>query len=340
MYKEISKKTFDLLLEKRVALAKVLLIPFVILSIIENYLPTNTQFQIFNSNLSSYLLIALSLIVSIFMSISVHRVLLLPKEQISTYGSYTFSKRFLSFFAKGILLAFLIVIFGVFSFFIINIIASIFKSALINAIIVAFVFIALAVLFSRISLVFPATSIDKKMDFSEALALTSNHKTLVFFTVVVIPLLFAILLGFVYGMAIEFLMTIISQKLKVLYSLLNIFTTVFMIAFLSTTYEYIMNVQPKKEENPLEEPEFIKGENTLKIKIDDRYDLSFQSLKEELYNQYEKLGFTLISFDKKTSWMIKNPEFNDAYILLSYKDNFYKVETFNVSEEPILDLKS
>ena len=339
MYKEISKKTFDLLVEKRVALIKVLLIPFILLSIIENYLPS-THFQISSSNLSLYLLIILSLIVSIFMSISVHRVLLLPENQTSAYGSYSLSKRFWSFFIKGILLALLIVIFGIFAFFIISIIASIFESSWINAIIVAFVFIALAVLFSRISLVFPAAAIDKEMDFSEALALTSKHKTLVFFTVVIIPLFLAILLGFVYGMAIEFLMTIVSQKLKALYSLLNIFTTVFMIAFLSTTYEYIMNVQPKKEENPLEEPEFIKGENTLKIKIDDRYDLSFQSLKEELYNQYEKLGFTFISFDKEDSWMIKKPEFNEAYILLSYKDSFYNIETFNVSEEPSLDLKS
>lgn len=348
MYKEIFKRALDLLLEKKNILIKALLIPFVILTIIENYYPSDIQ--IINLNVDnglSIFLIVLSLLISILISITVHRILLLPEHQTPTFGILTLSKREFSFILKVIyltvfLIVFTLILYGVLLLLakpIIEVLFGPLVSNIFSLISIVVIGIFVLVLFSRMSLTFPTIAVDKPIGLYDSLALTKNHKTLVFFTVTVIPLVLAILLGFVYGLVIEFLMALISQKLSVLYSLLNIFITVLIIAFISVTYEYLINQQAEEVEIPIKEPEIIKSDNSFKISIDVRYDLTFDSLKEELFNQYNKLGFKDIVIDKSDSWMIKNLEFEKAYILLSHKNNFYEIETFNVEEEPTLSIK-
>ncbi|NVJ52469.1 MAG: hypothetical protein HWD90_02150 [Campylobacteraceae bacterium] len=352
MYKEIFKRTLDLLVAKKNILIKALIVPFIILTIIENYLPTDIRSITLGvdnniSNSLPLLLILLSFLISVLMSITVHRILLLPEDKTPTFGILTLSKRELTFMLKVIYMTIFLVLFALILYVGLLFLAKAIFDALFGSFIanifatasIVFIGISVLVLFSRMSLTFPTIAVDKPIGLFDSLNLTKNHKTLVFFTVVVIPLILATLLGFVYGLAIEFLMALISQKLSVLYSLLNVFITVLIIAFISVTYEYLINHQPIKEEKPINEPEITKTDNSFKISIDERYDLTFESLKEELFNQYSKIGFENITIDKPSSWMIKSSESNESYILLSHKDNFYEVETFNVEEEPILDIK-
>jgi len=344
MYKEIIKRTLDLLFEKKYILTKALLIPFFLLIVIEFY--STHGIGETTSSFYLYALVALSFLITIVMSINVHRILLLSKEETPTWGVYTFGTRELTFILKGIGLGILLGL----TFFILYFIAMFLGKAIqsllgsslasiysvgISIVIVVFI----GIVFSRISLIFPAISIDKPIYFSDAFELTKNHKFLVFITVLVIPVFFAVVVGFVYGLAIEFLMALISEKLSILYSLLNVFITVFTIGFLSVTYEYIISKQEVIEvEEKLNEIEFFQDENNFKMVIDERYDISFEQIKEDLLNQYEGLGFNEIVVDKETSFMLKNKDNQEAYISVSHMNDEFKVETFNVKEKPILSL--
>ncbi len=344
MYKEIIKRTLDLLFEKKYILSKALFIPFILLAIIEFYSTYNISQS--TSLYFLYALAALSFLVTIVMSINVHRILLLPDEDTPTWGVYKFGRREIVFILKGIGLALLLGL----TLFLLYFISSFLGKAVAGLLgstvsfiynIVMFILIVsfVGMLFSRISLIFPAISIDKPIDFTAALDLSKNHKFLVFVTVLVIPVFFAVVVGFVYGLAIEFLMALISQKLSLLYSLLNVFITVFTIGFLSVSYEFLISKKAIVEvEKKLNEIEFFQDENNFKILIDDRYDITFEQIKEDLLNQYESLGFNEIVVDKETSWMLKNKDNQEAYILVSHLNNEFTVETYNVNVKPILSI--
>ncbi|RXI37125.1 hypothetical protein CRU99_12475, partial [Malaciobacter mytili] len=232
------------------------------------------------------------------------------------------------------------IILGVFfvaTYFISIIISNIIDIFIIKEILLGIVFLLILSYYSRFLLVFPAISIDKPINLYKALEISKNHKVLVLFTVVLVPLFLSFLLIFVYGLAIEFLAKGISEKLYMLDSLLSTFVIIIVLSFLSTTYEYLISLKSKEE--VLREPEIIKKENIYKMIIDDRYDISFDILKETLYAQYETLGFTLVVIDKENSWMIKKTDYKEAYISLAYTNKSYVVETFNVIEEPIIEIK-
>ena len=344
MYKEIIKRTLDLLFEKKNILIKALSIPFFLLCAIEFY----STYGIGKTTSPYYLyaLVALSFLITIVMSINIHRILLLPKVDTPTWGIYTFGAREITFILKGIGLGILLGL----AFFVLYFIAMFLGKAIqallgsnfasvysVGITIVIVVFIG--TVFSRISLIFPAISIDKSIDFSDAFELTKNYKFLVFVTVLVIPVFFAIVVGFVYGLAIEFLMALISEKLSILYSLLNVFITVFTIGFLSVTYEYIISKQEVIEvEERLNEIEFFHDENNFKMVIDERFDITFEQIKEDLLQQYKPLDFDEIVVDKETSFMLKNKDNQESYILVTHMNNEFIVETFNVKDKPILSL--
>jgi hypothetical protein len=345
MYKEIIKRTLDLLFEKKYILMRALFFPFLILCAIE-YFSSNINIET-SASYYIYTLAMLSFLVTIVMSINVHRILLLDEEETPTWGMYKFGAREISFILKGIGLAFLLVLsfilLYVISMFFEKIVQSLFGNEVLyfyGISIVVAIFVFLGVVFSRISLIFPSIAIDKPLDFGDALALSKNYKLLVFMMVIVFPILFAIVVGFVYGLVIKFLMALISSDLSILYSLLNIFITVFTIGFLSITYEYIISQQPiiENEEEKLKEIEFIDSDNSFKMIIEDRYDITFEQIKEDLLNQYESLGFDEIVVNKENSWMLKNKDNQEAYILVSHVDNEFRVETFNVKDKPILSL--
>ncbi|MGB5919062.1 hypothetical protein, partial [Arcobacter sp.] len=97
MYKEIIKRTLDLLFEKKYILMRALFIPFLILCVIEYF---STHIMISKSIF--YVLTALSFLVTIVMSINVHRILLLKEEETPKWGVYKFGQREISFILKGI----------------------------------------------------------------------------------------------------------------------------------------------------------------------------------------------------------------------------------------------
>ena len=345
MYSQITKKTFELIFQKKYILMKVLLIPFILLTIIEYY--TNTQVKEHLGIWNYYILIGASFFITIIMSINVHRILLLEEDKTPSWGIYKFGSREVTFILKAIGLGLLLGLLSVVFFFIVNFfslaVGSFFgeKGTMILQIsLMLVVMIFLGVIFSRISLVFPAIAVDKPIDFADAFMLTKENKLLVFVSVLVIPIILGVLVGAVYGLAIGFLMGLISQKLSVLLSLLNIFITVFTIGFLSTTYEYIISNQPEEveESEKLKEIEYHENENNYKVNIDDRYEISFDEIKESLFKQYELLGFTDIRLDKEDSWLLKNPQIEKAYILLTHSKNKFTIETFNVEKKPIISI--
>lgn len=345
MYSKITKKTFESIFNKKYELIKVLLIPFVLLTIIEYFNTPLLKENIGSANY--YLFVALSLLITLIMSISVHRVLLLDSKLTPKWGIYKFTGREVTFALKAIGLGLLLALLGVILFFVTMLLEKVVQGVLGKEFVVYFsiaviigILTFLGVIFSRVSLVFPAIAIDKPMDFGDAFEISKNHKLLIFLCVLIIPVFFGLLVALVYGLAIGFLMNLISQKLSVLLSLLNIFITVFTIAFLSTTYEYIMGIQPEKieEVEELREIEYKENENSYKVNIDDRYEISFEDIKKSLQKQYENLGFTKIKLDKEDSWLLKNPEIEKAYVLLTHSNNQYTIETFNVLEKPIINI--
>ncbi len=254
MYTQISKRTFELIFDRKYRLIKALFIPFIILTIIEYF--TNEQIEDSIGSANFYLLIGLSLFITIIMSITIHRILLLDESSIPEWGIFKFGSREVTFILKAIGLGIVLSIVAMGLFLIASFISTVLENligkemAMYLSIILAFlVIVFIGIFFSRISLVFPAVAIDKPIEFDEAIDISENYKLLIFITVLVIPTILGLLLGFVYGLAINFLMELISEKLSVLLSLLNIFITIFTIGFLSTTYEYVISEQPVKKEN-------------------------------------------------------------------------------------------
>jgi len=343
MYSEITKKTFNLIFEKRYVLTKALFIPFIFLTIIEYFLTPLIEGDI--GGLNFYILVGISSFITIIISITVHRILLLDEDSVPTWGMYSFGKREISFIFNAIGLILLLGLVGVGIGLIVGLvgglISSLFGDGLSKVISIAIpilVLLFIGTIFTRISLVFPSISIDKPLSFSDAYSVSKDHKLLTFLMIGVIPIVLGGLLGLAYGLVIEFLMGIISQKLSVLYSLLNIFITVLAIGFLSVTYKYIMGKQitKTKEETPIKEITFEEGENSFKMFIDNRHNINFNEIKENLQEQYSSLGFNNIVLDKENSWMLKNSENEEAYILLSHTNNEYKIETFKVVQKPVI----
>lgn len=352
MYLNIVKKTFESLLEKKYILMKALFIPFIILTIIE-YLSTE-EMKVSIGSYNFYILVGISLFISIVISITIHRIFLLEENETPSWGLYKFGSREVTFTLKAIGMILLLALTSAILFFISSFFGKIIESTLGSNIHTIYTFMSIGLililvglLFSRFSLVFPSIAIDKPIDLTVALELSRNYKLLLFVSVIIFPIVFGLIIGFVYGLAIGFLMGVISSKLSVLLSLLNLFITVFTIGFLSTAYEYIMSHQIKKTEviteevkipsKPLKEVEFKELEDTFIVNIHDTHDTSFEKIKKELITQYESLGFKDNAIDRENKWMIKNPENETAYVYLSYISNEYKVESYN-TEKPILKL--
>lgn len=346
MYSQITKKTFQLIFDKKYKIMKALFIPFVILTIIEYFTTANVKESIGSANY--YVLIGLSLIVTIIMSITIHRILLLDEDATPKWGIYKFTGREVTFSLKAIGLGLLLGLVGMILFFITGFLGKAVQGFLgqefvvyYNIVTIIAILAFLGMIFSRVSLVFPAVSIDNPIDFSDAFEISKDYKLLIFVCVLLIPAILGLVVGLVYGLAIGFLMGVISQKLSILLSLLNIFITVFTIGFLSTTYEYIMSKQIVKNEVKdleLKEIDFQEKGNSYVMSIDNRYNIDFNKIKEELLKQYNSLGFNDVVIDREDSWMIKNPKNLEAYIMASSKNNEYKIETFNVKEKPILNI--
>ena len=86
----------------------------------------------------------------------------------------------------------------------------------------------------RVSLVFPSIAIDRKFDFADSWDATKNHKLMMFFTVVLLPVVIYIVLYIVEEMLIY-----IPGVVYIL-DLFSIFVMIWMIAALSFAYQIVI----------------------------------------------------------------------------------------------------
>lgn len=320
MYKQIINDSFNKVFEKKSAIFKALLLPFLILSFMQ-YLSIQNQ-----GNLPISVLVSMvSFLVSVNIAISVHRILL-KENSVPTWGFYSIGKREAKFF----LTSFLIMLFIIFPTFILAMIP--------NAFILA---IPLAIfIFSRFALALPSIAIDDEISLKDSWELTSNHKLLVVVTTVIVPIFIALVIGFVYTLVISYLIETISQKLAFLYSILNIIITVFMISCLSSTYRYIRGVDYEIHEDiqnkDISINEEYLNEDTFKLSFSNNIDEDFEYIKHYLYAQYEELGFTEIAIDKNDKFMLKNVDSSNSYVLLSENEDVFSIEVYNTAK-PYLD---
>jgi len=232
MYKSLILKSIQDILDNYEVIGRALMIPIILLFIL-NFASTSFTPAEQNFSLMSIFFGFLSLLVDIVILITVHRILILGNESVPKWGIQKFEKREFDFFLKYIIVAIFFVIVTVTStaflqLFGINIFASIFLTIVICSIFI-----------SRVSLVFPAISVDTTMSFKESFEYTKDFKLLIFVTVIVFPVLFSFIFGGIYTLIIGVLVSNISSVLNILLVLLSVIVSVFLVSALSNTYMYI-----------------------------------------------------------------------------------------------------
>lgn len=337
MYKEIIVNTFDTVLKNGQKLFQKLLIPTILICIINFFLPEivlTTNFNIkeieFTSNesLIQFLFLFLLIMMNISIAITTHRICILGPFSVPKLGSYILGFIEFKFLFKTILIGITIAIPVILLLFVpyIGIFLAIFMAIIITA---------------RLSFIFPAIACEENISFYSSWKLTKGHTFLILFSIILFPLIFSISVGLVYSLLIEFLIKLVSPNFKILYSFLNIFITVFSISALSSTYLYIkprpLNVKIKNDIEPLKDIIEKKKKELYKIIIHDKYKVTFKSLKDELENQYSKLGFIDIVYNRNNAFILKNYENEESYVSLRYENNNFTIQT-NKTEKPILKI--
>ncbi|WP_072682273.1 hypothetical protein [Arcobacter sp. LA11] len=325
MYKRIINSTFYPVFENKFILMKALFLPLLSIIVLSEL--------ILKYHESGFIVIFLSILtflLNITIAITTHRILLLGQDSIPPWGLFKFGGREFSFLITSIAIGLtigVVVLFGAIPMMFMP------ESIIPQIILVIAVFFA-TVFFSRLSLALPSIAINKEISISDAWDYTKNYKLLTYFTIVIFPTIFTIILGIGYQLAIGFLIKVISPKLNILYPVLDVFITVFIVSALSATYKVIKEDHPEYfEKITRQENDALIINNKNRILVDTKKTpLSFEIIKNELIKQYEELGFTNTIVDKEDSWMIKNPEIKNAYVSLSFNKSQYKVEAYNIKE--------
>ncbi len=230
MYKNILRDTFASVFEEKDALFKALIIPTLLLMFF-NYFGA---FDVNNLYLSIPIIV-LTIIINITISITTHRILLLKENSIPTWGLFKLSSREGKFFLSTFGLGFIIILVGLLIMVVVMIFESLFSNFLnttLNAIIIICILFAILSIISRLSIVFPAISVDKNITFTDSWHYTKDYKLLCFITIIVFPALFAIALSLPYGFIIDILADKISPHMTAFYSILNVFINIFIISAL------------------------------------------------------------------------------------------------------------
>lgn len=341
MYKTIFNDTFRLVFEKKEILIKALLI-YLLASIILDYVNISNTIYVDGreEHKNGIIWIAgglLSYVIMLLTAISTHRILILGENSIPKWGLLKFTKREWAFFTAGIFMGLItipvlipVVLLGIPFGQVGYIIGGVFAVTI------------FLVVVSRISLVFPAISIDKEATFTDAWVYSKNYKLLVFFTIIIFPAIFTFAFGAIYGLFIGFLEKIGSIDLTFLNSILNIVITVFTISSLSATYRFITNEHPEyfnalEEQVPLRQAIIHSEEYKHTVTIHDLYDINFEQIKVYLKAQYFKLGFTNTTIDDENSWRIENPEQEEQYISLLHVEDEYRVEIIHARKPEFIE---
>lgn len=337
LYKKIVVNTFDNILKNSQELFQKLFIPTILICIINFFIPTiiqSTNFNIKEIELSSnefsipLLLTFLFIMINISIVITTHRVLILGSSSVPKLGSYILGGKEFKFLFKTILMGILIFIPVILLLFIpyLGIFIAIFIGILLSA---------------RLSFIFPAISCEEDISFYSSWKLTKGNTFLILFSIILFPLLFSISVGLMYSLLIEFLVKLISPYFNILYSFLNVFIAVFSISALSSAYLFIkprpLNIKVENNVEPLRDIIEKNKKEFYKIIIHDKYKVTFHSLKNELEEQYKKLGFINIVYDRQNAFILKNNDNKESYVSLRYDNNDFTVQT-NKTEKPILKI--
>lgn len=330
MYERIFVKTFDSIFKNFNNLFQKLLIPIFFVTFLDFYLSNfflpqfiiNTKNRIFELDQILLLLFIgfILMMLNISIAVTVHRIAILGNDSVSKYGSFILDKRDFKFLFKSMLLVLIFII----------------PNAIISLIPVVGVFLSFiftVMLVSRLSLVFPALSCDEEISFKESWNLTKDYKLLTFVMLVLFPVIFSISVSFVYSLLIAFLTNVISEYFSIFYSFLNIFIMIFIVSLLSNLYIEIKSKKidslESKKRVTIDKTTKFSDDGVHKILINNSHEITFDSLKEELLKQYEKVNFSEIVFDRDNSWILKNPDDDESYVSLRFDNQFYTVHTKN-----------
>ena len=171
-------------------------------------------------NNTRWFLAILGIFINTTFAITVNRIVLLGSSSVSKWGLYKWTKRETYFFIHLILLALFCGLFYLTAFIhpasgmVIGALGSI-------------------LLLVRFSLIFPATAIDKGLTFVTSWSLSKNHKLLMLYIVIIVPILFALPNFIAYQITDAFWVT----------SIINIIATIFTISFLSLAYNEICDYE-------------------------------------------------------------------------------------------------
>ncbi len=340
MYKKIIVNTFDTVFKNSQALLQRLLIPTILISIINFYVPQfitsididikNLNFET-NESIISLALIFLLIMINFSIAITTHRITILGSSSVPKFGSYIFGLREFKFLLKSILMVIIIAIPVAVLVFIpfIGIFLAIFIAVILTA---------------RLSFIYPATACDEESSFYTSWKLTKGHSLLILFSMILFPLIFSISVGLVYSLLIEFLIKLISPNVNILYSFLNVFITVFSISALSSAYLYIkprsLNISTKNDSEPIRDIIEKKKKELHKVIIHDKHKVTFKSLKKELEDQYNKIGFTDIAYNRSNAFILKNNDDEEAYISLRYENDEFTIQTQKTNKPILLILQN
>jgi len=348
LYKSIFRDTFASVFENKDALFKALLIPTVFLIFCHFFLMDISK-QFAEGTVDYYTVVPtflLSLVINLIIAITTHRILLLGSDSVPKWGSFKFSSREISFAYNFILLVLIyfiltliLILVSFLLFFIINTIFTL-EMQLQNAVFLLFPIVIVSIsILCGLALVFPSAATDNKLSFKQAWKLTKGYRVLCFVAIIIFPNIFGAIFGFVYGLAIEFLVNLISENLNVLYPILNVLISIFTISALSHTYKYIIanspNIDGVLTNNESNKISKLSINDLDIIELDSNHEITFESLKDELVAQYEKLGYINAVVDEIDSWVVKQQEDGDSYVALRVTSDEYQIQTFNV-DEPIL----
>ncbi len=207
---------FGYVFEYKIAFAKALLIPILILLAL-GAIPFKEP---------GAALLILLIIISIFiysvLAITTHRIILLGPESVSEFGVYLPRKRELSFILYSIGIGLCVIPFGLL--------------ALIPAIGWLIALASIIYILARLSLVLPAIATDKKWSFLDSWKATKNHQILMMVVVAIFPFVISIP---------EMLLSHVPH-IDLLVNFLSAVTMVFVVAALSVAFQVITEKANKR----------------------------------------------------------------------------------------------
>ncbi|HFU75920.1 MAG TPA: hypothetical protein ENK66_06705 [Arcobacter sp.] len=322
--KQLFFKLFNKLNENKISLLKSLSLSIGILVIANYYFVSIDEGSDTVSIYASFFSMFILIVVYPILAINIHRTLLLGSNSIPFIGIYTLSKREIKYLFYLIGLYVFILFISVLPMLIgVFFVSNEEEVESLEYKLFAFIFsFILYYLLARFSLIFPSIAIDKAISFNESWEYTKKYQILVIIGLVLFPLF------------IDQLLETISHNL--IYSFVYFIESIFIIGILSLIYEYIISNTVNFEDRELEEIKIIEYEKMFKVKIDNRYEISFELLKDEINNQYTSLSYTKNVVDNDNTWMIKKSDDGNSYVSVNKDKHYFYIEIFN-TVKPNLD---